>query len=347
MVMNYEYIVTGKRSPFFKKLLQMKDFDGAEWGLVCDESSVLQSISSQRSEMVIGTTKNNWRGLGTRFHKLLLLSGTPCNGKYERLFVQAKALGYKGNRMSWYDRVCVYFLDETRGYSYNIISYTDGEKVNTMMRNLGGYFLKADDVLDLPEEQTMVLRSTPPAYYNKFRRDRVCVDDDGKEWVGDQLLKKFTYERQLIALSKSKMDLLRELLESTDERVVIGTSFREEYLAVIAMCEALDRPVCAVTGIHKDDLSAYRDNSNGIVVIQYQAGSKGINLQEGSIVIMSSPPVSAEDYMQTRGRIKREGQKNKCRYYELIGGEIEYKIYNAVRTGVDYTMAMYESDTNA
>ena len=69
----------------------------------------------------------------------------------------------------------------------------------------------------------------------------------------------------------------------------------------------------------------------------------GHNLQLCNKIIYFSPPLSSELYEQSKKRVHRIGQSNKCTYYKLISG-IEYSIYNTLDQRRDYTEDLFRED---
>ena len=61
----------------------------------------------------------------------------------------------------------------------------------------------------------------------------------------------------------------------------------------------------------KRDLDAYEKQSNSITLIQYQAGSMGLNLQKANKIIYFTLPLSCDNYMQSLKRTHRIGQTQK------------------------------------
>ena len=77
------------------------------------------------------------------------------------------------------------------------------------------------------------------------------------ELIGDNSLTKTLYCRQLCGQwHKSKQDAFRDLLESTEDRVIVFYNFNEELSRLTKICDALERPYCAVNGQCRD-LRAY------------------------------------------------------------------------------------------
>ena len=323
-VINYELVFRRK------ELLQLKDFT-----LMLDESSLIQNETAKRSKFIM---KLNYKNL-------ILLSGTPTSGKYERLWSQLHMLGWKISKdLFWRQYVDVEYLDN-EGFPIKIVrGYKNVDRLKQKMRDYGCRFLKTDEVFDLPEQVFNEIKVNTTPDYRMFKRNRIAIIDD-KEFVGDTTLTKMLYERQLCgSYNSNKLEALKDLLESSDDRIIIFYNFNEEARLIVELCEELDRPYSVVNGKGKD-LHNYENFENSITIIQYQAGAMGLNLQKANKIIYFTPPLSSELFEQSKKRTHRIGQKETCFYYELIcRNSIEEKIYKVLATRRDYTDKLFEED---
>ena len=104
------------------------------------------------------------------------------------------------------------------------------------------------------------------------------------------------------------------------------------------------RPFSEVNGTNKN-LSHYEKWDNSITFVQYQSGAMGLNLQKADTIIYFSLPLSSELFEQSKKRIHRIGQQNKCTYYIFMcGNSVEQKIYNTLQERKDYTDKLFEKD---
>lgn len=167
------------------------------------------------------------------------------------------------------------------------------------------------------------------------------------ELVGDSTLKRMLYERMLCSTySEAKLKAFTDLLESTEDRLVVFYNFTEELKAMtdIVWSRNIGKQVSIVNGQTKN-LEAYEDVSNSVTFIQYQAGAMGLNLQKANKIIYYSLPLSSELYEQSKKRIHRIGQNKPCFYYLLIcKGTIEEKIMATLEMRKDYTEKLFEKD---
>jgi SNF2 family DNA or RNA helicase len=332
-----------------KELLKLQDFT-----LLLDESSLIQNETAKRSKFILKMQPKN----------VILLSGTPTGGKYERLWSQMHLLGWNISKdLYWKQFINVEYLD-TVGRSIPIVTgYKNVDRLKRKMQQYGCQFLKTDEVFDLPDQVFQKVRIPASKEYRIFKKDRIVqvhtgvfdhlIDaewdgktyDDLHELVGDTTLTKMLYERMLCGqYSKEKLQAFADLVESTEDRLIVFYNFTEELDRMIAYCRHTMRPISIVNGSEKN-LGSYDSRSNSITFIQYQAGAMGLNLQKANKMIFFSLPLSSELYEQAKKRIHRIGQNRPCLYYQLIcKNSIDEKILATLEMRKDYTEKLFEKD---
>lgn len=323
-VINYELAF---RRPQLKEL---RDFT-----LMLDESSMVQNENAKRSRFILSLSPAN----------VILLSGTPTGGKYEKLWSQMKLLGWRISKTSFWNQYVDYSIDTRQGFPLKIVrGYKNVDRLKEKMREHGCRFLKTEDILDLPSQNFNTISIAPATDYRKFKKDRV-VYIDGVELVGDTTLTKMLYERRLCGhYNDNKLCAFRDLLESTEDRLIVFYNFTAELDAMAHICELWERPVSVVNGQQKD-LKAYENREDSVTFVQYQAGAMGLNLQKANKIIYFTPPLSSELFEQSKKRIHRIGQDKPCFYYMLtVKGSVEGRIYSALKMRKDYTEALFEMD---
>lgn len=204
--------------------------------------------------------------------------------------------------------------------------------------------MKTDEVFELPEQIWNDIKVPTTKEYRKFRSSGIIkIGDD--ELVGDCTLSKMLYERMLCGhYNQNKIDAFRDLLESTSNRVIVFYNFDAELRAIEDVCLELDRPTSIVNG-HERDLACYEQYDDTVVIVQYQAGAMGLNLQSANRIVYFTPPLSCELYSQSKKRIHRIGQNQPCFYYRLMCDKsIEERIYKTLERGIDYTDKLFEKD---
>lgn len=302
-----------------------------------DES---QAISNSTSKQSKGICKLS-------FKNVILLSGTPAsNARYDKLYTQLKLLGLDMNKRSYEDRYCNFFEMEKAGIKFRVLSktnpYKNVDELKKVMADLGCVFMKTDEVLDLPQQRFIDVPIEKSKFYKTFEKDGY-VDCGEVEYIFNGPAQDMLYMRQLCN-SKEKLDMLKTLLESTNDRVIIFYNFDIELKLLQQYISKLKRPMSFING-HKKDLSCYNKYDDSITLVQYQSGSSGVNLQKANKIIYYSPPIKSDFYEQSKKRIHRIGQSDKCTYWKLItSNSIEQKIYNTLDLKRDYNDALFRRD---
>ena len=319
------------------ELAELEDFT-----LLLDESSLIQNEGSKRAKFILKMHPKN----------VILLSGTPTGGKYEKLWSQMHLLGWNISKdLYWKQFVKVKYLD-TVGRSVPLVTgYKNVDRLKRKMAEHGCQFLKTDEVFDLPDQNFQKVKVPASKEYRIFRKDRVirCEDPYDVEnehlLVGDTTLKQMLYERQLCGIySKEKLKAFTDLLESTDDRLIVFYNFNDELEAMRSVVRKLRKPYSIVNGSQKT-LRSYEECDDAVTFVQYQAGAMGLNLQKSCKMVFFTLPLSSELFEQAKKRIHRIGQEKPCFYYILMcKGSIEEKILATLEMRKDYTEALFERE---
>lgn len=300
--------------------------------VIIDECVALSNITSKRTKAVMKLDIEN----------LIMLSGSIGKGRYENLYPLAKLLGAKCNKQQFYDRYVVQKELPLKDKPFPIkiiVGYKNCEELRRNMRKVGTVFMKSEEAVSLPKQNFIQIDIDDTPEYKRFLKDRI-ITLEGETLVGDCTFKKILYERALCGVyNKNKHEAFKDLLDSTDDRVIVFYNFWHE----LDVLEKLtDRPKSYVNGKMRD-LENYEKHDNSITFINYASGSSGLNLQKANKIVYFSLPLSCEFYMQSLKRIHRIGQEKPCFYYFLIvGNSIEEKIQKALKRGEDYTNFLFE-----
>lgn len=325
-IINYDLVF---RRP---ELKQLKDFT-----LLLDESSLIQHETAKRSKFILKLSPKN----------VILLSGTPTGGKYENLWSQLHLLGWKISKDMFYNQYINYHWDDSNGFPLMVIDgYKNEERLKRKMRDHGCQFLKTEGVFDLPEQIHQSINIPVSKEYKKFHKDSIITIND-QELVGDTTLTKMLYERQLCGqYCDDKLDAFADLINSTNDRLIVFYNFNEELHKLRKIAEECGREIGFVNGSGRS-MYAYEECTDGILFIQYQAGAMGLNLQKANKIIYFTPPLSSELFEQSKKRIHRIGQDKTCFYYYMIcRNSIEQAIYATLAKRRDYTEALFELENH-
>ena len=317
-IINYELAF---RRPELSKL---KDFT-----LMLDESSLIQNECAKRSKFILKRLQPS---------NVILLSGTPTSGKYEKLWSQMNLLGWNISKKMYYAQ---YVDMQISDDGYPIIKgYKNVDRLKKKMRDHGCVFMKSEEVLNLPTQNFIPVNVLESKEYKKFKKTGIIITKD-YELVGDTTLTKLLYSRMLCGhYNTDKIKAFKDLVDSTDDRLIVFYNFNDELEVLKSAIE--DKPISIINGQTKNR-TAYENSDNSVTFVQYQAGAMGLNLQKANKIIYFTPPLSSELFEQSKKRIHRIGQEQACFYYQLTCG-IEYRIYDTLAMRKDYTDKLFEEE---
>lgn len=328
MIVNYDMV--WRRKDF----MELENFT-----LMLDESSLIQHGSAKRTKFILQMNPAN----------VILLSGTPTSGKYETLWSQMHLLGWNISKELYIKQYV-----ETENVNigpkivHDIVGYKNVERLKRKMRDHGCLFKKTEEVLDLPDQIFTEAKVPVTKEYKLFHKENyVELPALGKEepviLTGDNSLIQLLRERQLCGqYNPAKLEAFVDLVESTNDRLIVFYNFSDELTAMQDALLKLDfKYYCERFSLVCGDVKAlqnYENRSDSITFIQYQAGAMGLNLQKANKIIYFTPPLSSELFEQSKKRIHRIGQKHTCFYYKLVcKGSVEESIYRTLDMRKDYT----------
>ncbi|WP_307745904.1 SNF2-related protein [uncultured Phascolarctobacterium sp.] len=337
-----------------KQLLQLENFT-----LMLDESSLIQNDTAKQTKFILKLKPAN----------VILLSGTPTSGKYENLWTQAHLLGWNISKRTYENQYINYELvDFGAGFKVRTVNkknpYKNVGRLKRKFAEHGAVFMKTDDVMDLPAQNFIVVDVKKPKVYDKFMKTSYLhldlynlteFHDDsdfyGKdvtpniELIGSTSLTKRLYARQLASqYNEYKRQAVKDLIDSTDDRLIIFYNFNEELEFLKGICKAQNRPVSEINGGCKD-LYAYEQENNSVTLVQYQAGAMGVNLQKANKIIYFSLPERSELFEQSKKRTHRIGQDKPCFYYMLLAkNSVDELIYNTLLMRQDFTDELFRKE---
>ncbi|MCS4517944.1 DEAD/DEAH box helicase, partial [Clostridium botulinum] len=301
--------------------------------LILDESSLIKNSTAKRTKFI----------MKLNFENVILLSGTPCSGRYEELHTQCKLLGWNISKKLYWQQYIKFINMDVGGFKVpKVVGYKNVDRLKQKLHDHGSIFMKTEEVFDLPEQVEISVLIENTKEYKKFKKDRLITIND-TELVGDTSLTKMLYLRQLASqYNPNKLSSLKDLLKSTEDRVIIFYNFTEEMEQIKDLCIRLEKPVSIVNGQTKD-LENYKTKDNSITLVQYQAGAMGLNLQLSNKIIYYSLPLASELFEQSKKRTHRIGQTRTCMYWYLITkGSIEEQIFETLKKRKDFTDKLFE-----
>lgn len=314
-------------------LLTLHDFT-----LMLDESSLITNRTANRSKFILKMDPAN----------VILLSGTPTAGKYEKLWSQLQLLGWNIDEDTYFKSYVDYeWVDHDGYWDKKINGYKNVDHLKKRLAKFGAIFKKTDEVIDLPDQIEQTIYIEPSKEYKFFKKHHYLEIED-KELIGDSVLTKILYERQLCGqYSEDKLKAFQDLVESTEDRIVVFYNFTAELDILKHICKIIGRDSSIVNGKCKD-LYAYENINDSVTFVQYQAGAYGLNLQLANKVIYYSLPLgigSCDLWEQSKKRIHRIGQDKTCFYYYLlVKDSIEIWNLDLLKTGKELTDDLFKKE---
>ena len=231
------------------------------------------------------------------------------------------------------------------GFIHKIVDkdnpYKNVDRLKSKLREHGAVFMKTEDCFNLPEQTFINQYVVTSKEYRKFMKD-CLINIDEYCLVGDTALTKRLYARQLCGqYSPDKVKAFWNLLESTQERLIVFYNFNAELETLKEIASLVGRPISEVNG-HCKDLTAYDQEDNSVTFIQYQAGAMGLNLQNANKIIYFTLTDKSELFEQSKKRIHRIGQEKPCFYYIMMcKGSVEEKILQTLKMRKDFTDELF------
>jgi len=131
------------------------------------------------------------------------------------------------------------------------------------------------------------------------------------------------------------------LIEGTDENIVIFYNYVTEREAILRMLSRnhKDRPIYRQDGERHElpSKDAWQSVSRSITLAHYKSGATGVEMTYATQVVYFSPTYSYAEYIQSIGRVYRNGQTSKTTFYNFrTPNSIEEEIYNCLKGKNDF-----------
>ena len=292
--------------------------------LVIDESTSFKDRSTRRwaslmqASITVGNKKlRRKQPMIEMFQRVLLLSGTPASESYQGLWAQIAILcphdNPLGKTISAF-RMEYMIPQMIKGYPvYMQMKRGAIDRINKKLENLC-ISMKSEDYLQLPDKIDIVRNvKFEDKLYKKMEKDGV-VSIDGIDIIAGDALTKYGKLQQITAgfiydedkkahaLSKCKLETLQEILESTDEAVLVMYRYEYEKQQLIKL-----------GGVPLESPDAIQQWQQGKIKtgLLYPACAYGLNIQQGSVMVWYTLPLSLEQYIQSVRRLWRKNHRSR------------------------------------
>lgn len=350
-LINYDKVWRGgDKSPYYKK-----------YGcIILDEAHLIKNRSSQRSKFLLK--------LACMSDYRYILTGTPIgNGQLENIYslycfldpylergrVCSRIFG--GSYQKFQDRYCILNM------YHKPSSYIHVKELQEII-NEHSYRVKKVDCLDLPEklpDEVVKVDLLEKKLYKKLATESAILEYEIlaenplsrlvklRQLSSGYLTYKEGREDKLLELKTEKLSVLDEILDGypEDKKVVIFAEFKYSIAQISKLLRGKKIRFVTLDGDQKDK-TIWRQFQNDkrirVIVCQYQTANAGIDLFASDTIIYYEPTLRSITLEQSRDRIHRTGQKEKCSYIHLITrGTVEVDIYRALTGYSDFSEALF------
>lgn len=328
-----------------------------EWDcIILDESHYIKNRTSKRSKACLE--------LALHAKYRYILTGTPIgNGQLENIYSQFAFLyPERGGRNTIKSQIFGTYYEFLNKYCvlnkwYQPYRYLHVEELQETINN-HSYRVKKEDCLDLPDKLPDIIYDIELKEKGKYKELLKNSVISEHELIADNPLSKALRLRQIcsgfitlddksvVELKSEKIKVLGEFLDDFEEKLVIFANFKYSIKQIQKLLTKKKIKYVTLDG-DQADKSIWRqfqdDESIRVIVCQYQSANAGIDLFKASTMIFYEPTNSSTLLEQSRDRIHRIGQNDKCNYIHfLTTGSIEKAIYTALSKYEDFNEQLFE-----
>ena len=295
--------------------------------IVFDEFHLACNSTSKRAKAAlrVATQASQWIGL----------SGTLLPNGYRSAATYAILTGLSRNKTDFWRRFVI--EDRSRGFPL-ILGYREQDTLNEWWKQVSKPLVRPL----LPSQSLPVEPDMRPATKRAMKqaiKERVTASGD----LLDTPSSLFAHLRQLQVGERTQA--LHNVLEGTDENVVVWYNFNSERQAILDLLanNYPDRTVYEQSG-HGSTLPAraeWGSITNSVTLAQYQSASAAIELVYASVNVYFSPSTSYANYEQSKGRTRRNGQTKTVLYYHIsVQGSPDKKIWGTLKERRDFNQTL-------
>ena len=324
--------------------------------IVCDESSKIKTPSASQSKAL--------HRLGRLSNYNIILTGTPITGSPLDIFSQYKFLDDSIFGTSFYLFRNRYAI--LGGYQNRmIVGYRHLDELVEKVHSIA-FRIKIEDAVDLPpfidETRAITLEPKAQSLYRMLEQDCYAELANGEVTARNvltQLLRlaqctggfiRDDIKGEAQQVSGAKLDALEDIIDTCldeEKKVVVFARFVPEIEAIAAMLKKKKIGYALIYGAttdRADQVKKFQEDPEVKVFIgQLQTTGMGLTLTAANVAVFYSLDFSYANYEQSRARIHRIGQKQKCLYIHLVGkGTVDEKILNALKHKGDIAKIMVD-----
>lgn len=303
--------------------------------LVVDESSKIKCFDSQISKTA--------HLFSDAMDEVYLLSGTPAPNNDTEFWSQMRCINCRAFGPSFWRFAYQYFSPIKRMVQEKerIIGWKPIESARPAFLGImqaHSWSLRKEDCLDLPEKMDVII---PVDLSKDERRAYMQMWTELQVEFGNGHVMKAAVQARMMKLRQitggvlygdgevqdighSKMDALVDLIDEIgNQPAIVWCEFTAEIDRVVVRLRAHGKHTEFIDGrVNLDDrtrhIELFQDNKLPVLVCHPAAAGHGVTLTAACFAIYYSHGFSFETYEQSRDRIHRKGQTQKCTYYHLV-----------------------------
>lgn len=263
-----------------------------------------------------------------------LLSGTPMS-KWADAVNYAKITGLVKHKTEFYRR----FVIEQKSFAHkgmDIVGYRDTDRLTHWWNSIA-LRGRSEEFVELPKKQVIDVKlKIKRKAYVEMLKTRMRGDDPL-----DSASKLTWALRKHVELAPEKISWVVEKVEGLENALIFANTIEAiEELSAKLKAAGIDHGV--YYGKKKDKF-----DDHDVMIVQFQSGGTGLNLQKFNTTIFLSPCYSFIDFTQAIGRTYRNGQEQRCTFYQLRAeGTIDNAIYRALEEKRDFDDNLVGVDDN-
>lgn len=309
-----------------------RDFIDDRLTVILDEAHYIANATSKRSRAAQHVTRvaRQW----------IMLTATPLPNGWRSAGAYAIITGLVRNKTEFERRFVVY--DRSRTTFPIFMGYREDDVLKKWWQVIARP-LERTAALRLPSQSIGVdveLTKSQLATYTSVQKTRVYHDE-----LLDSAPKLCAALRQ--SLTKYRMDAVRNILDGTDEHVVIFYNYNSEREVLLELLDDYDVDIYEQSG-HASRLperEKWDTMRRSVTIGQYQSASTAIELTYASITVFFSPTYSYSTFHQAMGRNKRNGQEKTVLFYSIrVRGTIDEAVYRALKAKKSFDEKLYQEN---
>ena len=321
--------------------------------IIIDESHKIKSANTKQGEFIAS--------LGTKTPYKLILTATPMGNGYIDIYNQFYFLGFLGMSFKQFEDMFInYSLMYIPGMKpfRKVAGYKNTQMLDNLVQKYCAFYeRKVDDTL-VPSE--IEIEVPLDKEFNKLARDRVYKDIvlnnvSAKRLalkslcsgsiMGKPIINDTEGETKVYQVNKNKINWVKTFLETFNDRVVIFYQYKHQCEQLYDEISKMKRPVARYNAECKEK-DIFLENNNCVLLVQYKSGGTGIDwLKQSYVGIFYCLPDSYIEFVQSKGRINRNGQKKKPLFYILLAkgsNSVDRLNYEALKNNQDFNDEWFE-----